>query len=98
MSGELCKAIKERLVVTCVYDGRPRRGEPHLVGRAGDEHTLMLELYQTGGSSSRRVPCWKRFAVSGISNLVITEERFTPRADFNPDPPQDPWRSIVCRV
>ncbi len=83
MEDELRRAIEKRLVIKCNYQGKARVGQPHLLGlKEGD---LTLEIYQTEGrSSGSKLPQWRHFKVSDISDLTMTNVPFTAPADFNP--------------
>ena len=93
MENELCRAIREHLIVECVYDDKHRVGEPHLVGVENND--TFLELFQTAGGSSRPdIPNWRHLKLDRISSLVVTDRTFKKRSDFNPHHRR--WDHVVC--
>jgi hypothetical protein len=77
---EICRAVRERRVVRCVYgDGEERVIEPHCHGhsRAGEE---LLSAFQPASG-------WKMLDVKKLSSFVVTNELFEVREDFNREQP-----------
>jgi len=76
----LCRAIAARCLVSLVYDGLPRTGEPHDYGlRAGK---AQLNFYQTGGRSrSGKLPSWRTLDVARISELETLDKEFAGTRD-----------------
>lgn len=78
---DLCLPITKRHLVSFTYDGHERVAVPAAYGcsTAGND---VLRAYQTGGTSSTRVPpFWSLFDVDKITDLSILEE------EFSADPP-----------
>lgn len=93
MHEEICRAIAEQCLIECVYiEGEKRSVEPHCHGhgRAGQE---ILSAYQIAGPTE---PGWKMFEVESLIDVLITETKFTPRIDFNPENPG--MSQIHCRM
>jgi len=66
------------LVIEFVYEGVPRVVEPHVYGQK--DGTEQLLAYQVQGeSSSNGLPEWRRFNISKMSNLALTNRHFTGR-------------------
>ena len=96
METEIARAIKERLVITCTYDGHSRTAEPHLLGTEGKTHALTVEVFQThGGSVTGGIPDWRHFIVADISHLTVNSEHFAPSIDFKT---RKRWRTVLDRV
>lgn len=72
--------IKNKLIITCNYDGLPRKLETHVYGRKGDKRGILV--YQIGGKSKSGHPIgWKRMYFSNIDSLVITTDKFKGKRD-----------------
>lgn len=86
----LVQAVKERRVVTFVYQGQPRTVEPHACGVATRSGEAVLHGYQTdGGSASGTPPGWRTFSLSKIEALAVSATTFAaPRADYSSGRPQ----------
>ncbi|MFN3967252.1 MAG: hypothetical protein ACK4JE_06115 [Endomicrobiia bacterium] len=84
MNNLICEAIKYRRVIKFTYEGHERIVEPHTYGIHKDTGNEVLSAYQIGGySSSGKVPYWRLYIVSKISNLQITDENFLePRPGY----------------
>lgn len=95
-SGILSQAIAQRRVIELHALHHRRIGEPHLIGiaRNGIEQ---VELYQTGGGSSRgNLPEWRRFNVEDVTSVLLLDESFTRRDSFNSDDPY--WEQVITSV
>lgn len=76
---DIIKAIQNKLLVSCSYDGFPRVVEPHCLGRG--DRGLLLRCYQTGGGSSKgNIPDWRMFSVGKMENVLVLDEHFTQPA------------------
>lgn len=72
----IIRAIRERRIVEFDYDGHRRVAEPHTLGVVHGD--LQLLAYQIAGSSrSGKLPEWRRFHVNRISDLLLTDTRFS---------------------
>ncbi|MBI4937001.1 MAG: hypothetical protein HY846_02050 [Nitrosomonadales bacterium] len=74
------QAIASKKLIEFLYSGHRRIAEPHVLGVFGDETAALC--YQTGGgSNSGRIPEWRRFALSKMTDLKVRQEVFPgPRA------------------
>lgn len=72
----ICDAIQRKRKITCTFSGLHREAIP-LVLLENDDGEHILNCWQTGGDSSLDLPDWGSFNLSGISDLVITDEPFT---------------------
>ena len=75
MDSLLRRAILEKRLVSLVYDGCRRVGEPHDYGlRLGKDQ---LNFFQTAGESKTgKLPSWRTLDASGISQLTLLDRTF----------------------
>lgn len=77
MNVTLCHAIHSKLVTKLYYEGEYRTIEPFCYGisKSGSE---LLRAYQVSGFSkhSEKIPDWRLFTVSKITNMEITGLKF----------------------
>lgn len=96
----LVTAIRDRRVVTFVYQGRERTVEPHACGIASATSEAVLHGYQIEGeSASGTPPGWRTFAVDKITALAVTGKSFPgPRKDYAAGRPRlDPlWAEVAA--
>lgn len=72
------RAIRERRLIKFVYGEYPRVAEPHTLGVI--KGVLQLLSYQVAGQSrSGKLPEWRLFFVSKISDFEITDIPFHSR-------------------
>jgi predicted DNA-binding transcriptional regulator YafY len=85
---EICRAIKERRVISFYYSQTMRTVEPHLVGYDGDGD-LTLSAWQLSGTGQG----WRDFHVSKLTGLSITDRIFSgARSGYNA------WDKTIDRV
>jgi|ERR671922_1080697 hypothetical protein len=80
---ELRAAIKRRNVVEFRYRGTPRIAHPHAIFVATTGTHCLDAVQIAGGSSSGRLPGWRRFDMNAIDGVTIREDRFEVAADFD---------------
>lgn len=68
------KAIIEKRILDCDYDGYHRVIEPHVYGIKDGKYSILA--YQVEGESSSGQIGWKRMFVEKLQNLKITEDTF----------------------
>lgn len=93
MTKDICDLIKRRSVCRCVYKGKARVFEPHLLGidDSGDE---TLSLWQLSGGSGVG---WRDYHVKKISQLQDTGKTFVgSRPGYNPN--DSTLARIICRL
>ncbi len=90
-------AILSKSLVSFTYSGHPRVAEPHVLGVK--DGAVQFLGYQIGGSSSSGglLPEWRRFDLAKISELSITEQKFTGRRPF-PSGKHSAWDSEILVV
>lgn len=85
MDTRICDAIHNRYVLKFTYNGFPRIVEPCAYGLGRPKKEEELFCCQTGGASERGgIPKWRRFKVSEIESLKVTQEHFANVRCGNP--------------
>ena len=97
MHPTITEAIKQRRVLTVVYEGDKRTVEPHVYGvnSAGNE---ALSCYQIAGvSTSGKPEGWKMLLTSKLGAVTMSEQKFAPRT--SPSPWGDkPMKQVFAQV
>ena len=73
----LRQAIERKRLVSLMYEGRPKKGEPHDYGTRNGK--LRLNFYQTAGSSkagSEEAGVWKTLDPAKITQLRLLDQHF----------------------
>ena len=85
MNSGVVRAIKERRVVTFLYEGFVRTVEPHVYGVHKDSGNELLSGYQIAGlSHSSQRPGWRLFRLTEVRAFTVTEKVFNhPRPGYN---------------
>ena len=65
------KAIKERIVVQFIYQGKKQVIEPYVLGYEKNSHVLMLLGYRI--LTSEKEHCWKLFVFEEITELSLVD-------------------------
>lgn len=75
MNQIIVEAIRQKRVLTLIYDGLRRELEPHCYGldRNGKE---MLRAWQFGGHSKSPLPDWRLLKVASATAIAISETHF----------------------
>lgn len=83
VNSTITQAIRERRLLSFIYDDLPRIIEPHAYGTTANSSEV-LRAYQTGGqSSSGKIEGWKLITVEKIVGLRLCEETFpAPREGY----------------
>jgi hypothetical protein len=88
-------AIENTLLISCVYQGLPRIGEPHDYGmRQGKDQ---LNFFQTGGRSKSAKLDWRTLDVDGITQLRVLEQHF-PGTRATPSGRHLQWDRLYATV
>lgn len=93
------RAVEELRVVRLVYapdpPGASRVCHPHVVYETPGGKVL-VEAYQVDGySSSRPEPGWRHFDVQQVSEIVVTDDRFSIDPGYDRDSPKRHGRVIA---
>ncbi|MBA3850005.1 MAG: hypothetical protein C0502_08420 [Opitutus sp.] len=78
-------ALRERRVVRFRYRGLIRWVQPHALGRLRNGRNALLGWQASGASRSTPPPGWRTFLLAQIEDLVVTEVKFAPRPDCDPE-------------
>jgi hypothetical protein len=93
VSDTICKAIRERRVLTFAYKGGVRTVEPYIFGY-DDHDVLALSAVQTSGGSGLG---FRTFHVDSLSSVAVTEARFFgAHRNYNRHDPY--FARIICQV
>ena len=93
----LCEAINNHQIVQFYYEGHLRIVEPHLV-REKTSGNICLSAWQVGGySESDRQPPWRNYVLDNITQLALTNDKFSgSRPGYNPN--DRTMSRIICRL
>ena len=73
-------AISNTVRVEFTYDGKSRVVEPHVIGFSKDNRAFVRGYQVDGGTTSGQpLPSWRLFEVEKISNISLTDRKFTTR-------------------
>lgn len=96
MEQTILRAIAERRLLAFTYHQLPRVVEPHVYGVS--HNTKQLLAYQLDGASqSGDLPEWRRFTLSGISDLTLLQQTF-PGARPHPSGQHSSWQQRIAYV
>ncbi|HTH11622.1 MAG TPA: hypothetical protein VMA55_18780 [Acidovorax sp.] len=97
MHPTITEAVKQRRVLTVVYDGDKRTVEPHIYGINSAGHETVSCYQIEGGSRSGKPEGWKDLWISKLGTVTMTERTFVPRT--SPSPWGDkPMRQVFAQV
>ena len=89
-------AIANTNIIEFTYKGHRRIAEPHVYGIKNEKRQLLV--YQVGGgTSSGRIPDWRRVAIDEISGFKATDQKFASARDI-PSGDYSDWDVIIARV
>ena len=89
-------AIANKDIVEFTYKGYLRTAEPHIYGVKNGKRQILV--YQIGGgSSSGRIPDWRRMDIDQISGFKTTGQKFAGRRDNSSGAHSD-WDTIIAVV
>jgi hypothetical protein len=93
-SETICKAIREKRILTFVYEMKPRTAEPHLLAHQKDGDDLVLGCWQLAGGSGVG---WRDFLLAKLTLPTIADTHFAqPRSIYKRDAPT--LGRIVCQL
>ena len=89
-------AIANKDIIEFTYQGYLRIAEPHIYGIHNGKRQLLV--YQIGGgSSSGRIPDWRRMDLNGISGFKLTGEKFAGSRP-NPTGEQATFDTVIAAI
>ena len=97
MNPTIIEAIRQRRVLSVLYDGCSRTVEPHVYGINSAGHEAVSCYQVGGGSSSGKAEGWKMLLISKLGTVTMTEQKFTPRTTRSPWA-DNPMRQVYAQV
>jgi hypothetical protein len=98
----ICAAIQGRNQISFQYglgsDPGPRLVEPYMVAYNQAGHLALSAWFLGGNSESQERPSWRKYLLSGISNVTVLRQQFAPpRPGYNPSGGKA-FHGIQCAV
>jgi hypothetical protein len=75
---DICKAIRNRKVISFRYQGLQRKAHPYACGLTKDRNPALRGFQVDGQSRSGPIPDGRLFLLRNIVDFRITDESFTP--------------------
>lgn len=98
MTPEICRAMRQRLLIVINYQGATRTLEPHICGVANGGHDLLRAYQINAGGKPGEANGWKLIKVDEILSLRVLAQGFGgPRADYQRGDPAFS-RRIYCEL
>jgi hypothetical protein len=81
----ICLAIADRRCIGFSYEGQPRVVEPHVCGRYGRGHDVLLAWLIRGYSQSGPSEGWRNYLLDKMFGVILMDARFDANHDdYNP--------------
>ena len=98
----ICAAIKSRNQISFQYslgdEPGPRLVEPYMIGYNRANQLALSAWFLAGNSESGEGQWWREYLLSGIRNVVVLSQHFTPpRPNYNPTGGKL-FQSVQCAV
>jgi hypothetical protein len=93
-AGPICRALRERRLLTFEYNGQQRVVAPYCYGLSTRD-TEVLRAIQVGGASSSGFG--KLWTVGLMKGLRVSDETFVPD-DPNYNPDDSAMKRIICHI
>jgi hypothetical protein len=77
INNQLTEAIRNRQIITFIYEGLNRGVEPFTLGNLHNGRLALSGFQITGRSQSGGIPNWRLFDVAKISHLEVHTDVFT---------------------
>lgn len=95
-TGTIRNAIANKDIVEFSYKGYRRIAEPHVYGIKDDKRQILV-FQIGGGTSSGRIPDWRRMDIDKIEGFKTTGQKFAGRRETPPGDHGD-WDTIIATV
>lgn len=96
MESTIADAIREKRLISFLYQGHMRIVEPHIFGtNSGAPQLLGYQI--RGGSSSGELPSWRRFEIRLIVKIELLDETFQGRR-HSPTGKHSEWDRVILMV
>ena len=76
---QISKAINNRFKLRFNYNGYVRDVDPHVFGVSTTGEKELRCWHSDGGSSIGGLPDWRTFKTKNITNLTVSDNKFTPQ-------------------
>ncbi len=93
----ICRAIRERLVLSLVYESLRRSVEPHAYGVNNENHEL-LRCWEIGEEGQSRGFGWRLLRVDEVRQISVTRLRFVGQRSGYERPDKVFSRMIYCAL
>ena len=93
---QIVESIRGRHVISIVYGGH-REVEPHIMYESSTGKILLDAYQRRGYSESGEHVNWKRFEIAQITSVVVHDETFNIRGDYNPNN-RERYSRIIAKV
>ena len=93
----ICRAIRERRLLTFSYNGQERVVAPYCCGLSTRDAEVLRAVQVGGASSSGRFGFGKLWRVAQLKDVRLSDETFVAN-DPNYNPEDSAMKQIICRV
>jgi hypothetical protein len=93
----ICRAIRERRLLTFDYNGQQRVVAPYCYGLSTRDAEVLRAIQVGGASSSGKFGSGKLWTVEQMKDVRLSEETFVPD-DPNYNPEDSAMKRIICRI
>lgn len=98
MTPEICRAMRQRLLLVINYQGATRTVEPHCCGVGNAGHDVLRAYQVNADGKPGEANGWRLFNVDEILSLRVLAQGFNgPRPDYNRGDPAFS-RRIHCEL
>lgn len=94
---QICRAIRERRLLTFDYDGRERVVAPYCYGISTKDADMLRAIQVRGASNAGGLGFGKLWTVSKMIDLRVVDETFKPN-DPNYNPDDSAMKRVICRI
>ncbi len=94
---QICRAIRERHLLTFDYNGQQRVVAPYCYGISTKDAELLRAIQVRGASSAGGFGVGKLWTVEKMADLRVAAETFTPD-DPNYNPNDSAMKRVICRI
>lgn len=91
----LCSAIESGKKVQFHYGGNVRLAEPYCLYQRSDGTYWLTGYLVAGFDQKYQIRQWLEFALSGMTKVGITDNKFKPRSNFTPF---SDTLNIICNI
>ena len=96
-AGPICRAIRERRLLTFDYNGQSRVVAPYCYGLSTRDSEVLRAVQVGGASSSGGFGFGKLWTAAQMTNVRVSDETFIPN-DPNYNPDDSAMKRVICRI